>query len=40
MNWTVRPAVREKIGGLIGLAGPSGSGKTMTALSARPWHRR
>ena len=32
MNWTVRPAVREKIGGLIGLAGPSGSGKTMTAL--------
>lgn len=32
MTFTVRPAVREKIGLLFGIAGPSGSGKTFTAL--------
>lgn len=32
MTFTIRPAVREKIGLLFGLAGPSGSGKTYTAL--------
>lgn len=32
MTYTIRPAVREKIGLLFGLAGPSGSGKTYTAL--------
>mgnify|MGYP000897695133 CR=1 FL=1 len=32
MTFTIRPAVREKIGLLFGVAGPSGSGKTMTAL--------
>lgn len=32
MTFTIRPAVREKIGLLFGLAGPSGSGKTFTAL--------
>jgi hypothetical protein len=29
---TFRPAVREEVGLLIGLAGPSGSGKTMSAM--------
>jgi energy-coupling factor transporter ATP-binding protein EcfA2 len=32
MSWEYRPAVREKIGALFGIAGPSGSGKTRTAL--------
>lgn len=32
MSWEYRPAVREKIGLLFGIAGPSGSGKTRTAL--------
>jgi len=32
LTFTIRPAVREKIGLLFGLAGPSGSGKTYTAL--------
>ena len=32
MSWSYRPAVREKIGLLFGIAGPSGSGKTRTAL--------
>ena len=32
MAFTIRPAVREKVGLLFGLAGPSGSGKTYTAL--------
>ncbi len=32
MTFTIRPAVREKIGLLFGVAGPSGSGKTYTAL--------
>lgn len=32
MSFTFRPAVREKIGLLCGIAGPSGSGKTRTAL--------
>lgn len=32
MSFTIRPAVREKIGLLFGIAGASGSGKTMSAL--------
>jgi hypothetical protein len=32
MAFTIRPAVREKIGLLFGVSGPSGSGKTLTAL--------
>jgi hypothetical protein len=32
MSFTVRPAVREKIGLLFGVAGASGSGKTFSAL--------
>lgn len=32
MTFTIRPAVREKIGLLFGVAGPSGSGKTFTAM--------
>ena len=32
MSFEYRPAVREKIGALFGLAGASGSGKTRTAL--------
>jgi len=32
MSYTFRPATRENIGLLIGLAGPSGSGKTYTAM--------
>ena len=32
MSFTIRPAVREKVGLLFGLAGASGSGKTLTAL--------
>lgn len=33
MTFTIRPAVREKIGLLFGIAGASGSGKTFTALT-------
>ena len=32
MSFTIRPAVREKIGLLVGIAGASGSGKTFSAL--------
>ena len=32
MSFTFRPAVRENVGLLIGLAGGTGSGKTYTAL--------
>lgn len=32
MSFTIRPAVREKIGLLFGIAGASGSGKTYSAL--------
>lgn len=32
MSYTFRPAVREAVGLLIGLAGASGSGKTMSAM--------
>lgn len=32
MTFTLRPAVREKIGLLFAIAGPSGSGKTFTAM--------
>lgn len=32
MNFTFRPAIRENVGLLIGLAGASGSGKTYTAM--------
>lgn len=32
MTFTIRPAVREKIGLLFAVAGPSGSGKTFTAM--------
>ena len=32
MTFTIRPAVREKIGLLFGIAGASGSGKTFSAL--------
>lgn len=32
MNYTFRPAIREKVGLLIGLVGCSGSGKTYTAM--------
>ena len=32
MTFTLRPAVREKIGLLFGIAGASGSGKTLSAL--------
>lgn len=32
MTFALRPAVREKIGLLFGIAGPSGSGKTFSAL--------
>ncbi|MBC9180162.1 AAA family ATPase [Pseudoroseomonas ludipueritiae] len=32
MSFTIRPAVREKIGLLFGIAGASGSGKTFSAL--------
>lgn len=32
MTFTFRPAIRENVGLLIGLAGPSGSGKTYTAM--------
>lgn len=32
LNYTFRPAVRENVGLLVGLAGPSGSGKTYTAM--------
>lgn len=32
MSFTFRPAVREKVGLLIGVAGPSGSGKTYSAM--------
>ena len=32
MTFTLRPAVREKIGLLLAIAGPSGSGKTNTAM--------
>ncbi len=32
MSWSFRPAVRENVGLLIGLAGPTGSGKTYSAL--------
>ena len=31
-DYSFRPAVREKVGLLIGLAGPSGSGKTFSAM--------
>ena len=33
MSFTLRPAVREKIGLLFGIAGASGSGKTFSALT-------
>ncbi len=33
MTFTIRPAVREKIGLLFGVAGASGSGKTFSALT-------
>ena len=33
MTFTIRPAVREKIGLLFGIAGASGSGKTFSALT-------
>ena len=33
MSFTLRPAVREKIGLLFGVAGASGSGKTFSALT-------
>ena len=32
VTFTIRPAIREKIGLLFGVSGASGSGKTMTAL--------
>lgn len=32
MSYTFRPAVRENVGLLIGLASPSGAGKTMSAM--------
>jgi hypothetical protein len=32
LTFSIRPAIREKIGLLFGVAGPSGSGKTLTAL--------
>ena len=32
MSFTFRPAIRENVGLLIGLAGPSGSGKTFSAM--------
>ncbi|NBW18206.1 MAG: hypothetical protein EBR82_60550 [Caulobacteraceae bacterium] len=32
MTFTLKPAVREQIGMLFGIAGPSGSGKTFSAL--------
>lgn len=32
MNFTLRPAIREKIGLLFGISGASGSGKTVSAL--------
>jgi hypothetical protein len=32
MTFSIRPAVREKIGLLFGIAGPSGAGKTFSAL--------
>lgn len=33
MSFTIKPAVREKIGLLLGIAGASGSGKTFSALT-------